>query len=620
MWSARASLFLRGQKCGFRFSAYATAAVDRSTAAKTAYLDGATIQKLGRNTRLPIHQAKFLHPFFYANEAYVKAEEAAIFGKHWFAAAHTSELANPGDVKVIEVGNTSIILTRDKQNKLHALYNVCRHRGARLCSSNQTNCKQLVCPYHWWSYRLDGSLKATPPETVSQERKDDLSLLSVPGLETFAGIIFLNQASNPDPLANSLGDLPEKFARYDFDTLELHAMKDYVIGGNWKLIGENFIDFYHVKAVHPELAEFAQVHEHVPYQGDGNYVGYAASPLADSGGPDDPCNFNIFPRLNDFEKSSALFFHIFPNISVTLYPHSVYTLISFPGKNPLQTQEQLTLLMAKGAQLHAEPDIEYQRKCNDLMRFATTINDEDVVAIENLQKGLVEANTRGLQGELLPKYDWPIHRLQNLALASIQATLEKDSMQTLKREAPLTLFDNIVSSNIEVRTHPKYGEGHHGVFAKTFIKKGEELGRVPQTAEGEELKFYTRSEAMSLREEVRRHMYMVDDELFGIPEPPLAYLNHSCDPNCWFQGDDLFVVAQDIQENEEIVFDYSLGETEGSMLLPLNCKCGAADCRGDLKFDDWRNAHWRHKYAGRYNSYIAKKIASLPSDEQAAHQ
>jgi len=213
---------------------------------------------------------------------------------------------------VVDVGSQSIILTCDKQGKLHAFYNVCRHRGARVCSESAKGCKQLVCPYHWWAYRLDGSLKSTPPAATSQERKDNLGLQRVPGVEIFAGIVFLNQQPNPPPFKDALGDLPSKLARYDMDDLLLHGVKDYQIKGDWKLIAENFVDFYHINAVHPELSKFSRVDDHKPYQGNGQYVGFVTTPLTDSGGPGDQHHFNPFQRISPAESKSALFFPSFP--------------------------------------------------------------------------------------------------------------------------------------------------------------------------------------------------------------------------------------------------------------------------------------------------------------------
>uniref|UniRef100_A0A7S2QJD1 Choline monooxygenase, chloroplastic n=1 Tax=Zooxanthella nutricula TaxID=1333877 RepID=A0A7S2QJD1_9DINO len=379
-----------------------------------------------------IEEAKSLHPAFYVDEAYLQAERERIFGTSWFAAAHTAELSSPGDVKVVEVGGTSIVLTCDKHRRIHAFYNVCRHRGARVCTTAAKGCKQLVCPYHWWAYRLDGSLKSTPPAATPKDRKETLGLQRVPGLEVFAGMVFLNQNPSHRPLRDQLGDLPAKLERYDLDGLELHDVRDYAIRGDWKLIAENFVDFYHINAVHPELARFSKVDDHLPYQGRGQYIGFVTAPLTDSGGPGDSHHFNRFERLSNVESEAAFFFQVFPNVSVTVYPHSVYTLMTFPTTEPGKTQEKLTLLMAPGAKKSADPADLYHEKCSNLMKFVTNINDEDVEAIENLQVGLYNARDQGIHGEFIPKYDWTVHRFQNMVLNGLHGSpIDETYMPTL---------------------------------------------------------------------------------------------------------------------------------------------------------------------------------------------
>jgi len=286
----------------------------------------------------------------------------------------------------------------------------------------------LVCPYHWWAYRLDGSLKSTPPAATSQDRKDNLGLKRVPGLEIYAGMVFLNQQANPPPFKEALGDLTSKLTRYDMDELLLHGVKDYQIKGDWKLIAENFVDFYHINAVHPELSKFSRVDDHKPYQGKGQYVGFVTTPLTDSGGPGDSHHFNSFPRISPAESKSALFFQIFPNLSVTIYPHSVYTLMTLPSSTVGQTKEQLTFLMAPGAKKHDESQDVFHKKCQALMDFVVKVNDEDVVAIENLQRGLTNARSQGLHGEFIPKFDWPIHRFQNMVLSGLHGSSIDDGL------------------------------------------------------------------------------------------------------------------------------------------------------------------------------------------------
>merc|ERR1712070_60088 len=137
--------------------------------------------------------------------------------------------------------------------------------------------------------------------------------------------------------------------------------------------------------------------------------------------------FNCFKRINTVEKGSALFFQIFPNVSVTLYPHSMYTLITQPSAAG-RTQESLSLLMAPEAKLVAEDDDVYKAKCDRLMDFVVNINDEDVRAIEPLHQGLRMANLTSTHGEFLPEYDWTVHRFQNMVLGAARGECFDESL------------------------------------------------------------------------------------------------------------------------------------------------------------------------------------------------
>ena len=103
--------------------------------------------------RQSIQIATTIPPEAYFDPNFHEAEMNQIFGKQWFCVGHTAEIPNPGDTKAIDVGNESFILTRDKNSKIRAFYNACRHRGSRLIDCDKiSNRKRINCPYHWWSY------------------------------------------------------------------------------------------------------------------------------------------------------------------------------------------------------------------------------------------------------------------------------------------------------------------------------------------------------------------------------------------------------------------------------------------------------------------------------------
>jgi glycine betaine catabolism A len=188
-------------------------------------------------------------------------EQAAIFGRLWTCVARADDAPNPGDVLTIDLAGESVLVVRGRDGALRAFLNVCRHRGARLCLEPCGHVGAVIqCPYHAWSYGLDGRLLGAPniarDETLD---RDALGLLPV-ALEVWEGLVWLNLADDPPPLADQLhpallerfGEL-EKFGRYGVGGLVSGRRIDYEVAANWKLVVENFMECYHCAPVHPEL-------------------------------------------------------------------------------------------------------------------------------------------------------------------------------------------------------------------------------------------------------------------------------------------------------------------------------------------------------------------------------
>lgn len=369
-----------------------------------------------------IVQATTIPPEAFYDESYFVAEQEQLFGNNWFAVAHAQELKRPGDTKVVNVGTQSFILTKDKKGKYNAFYNVCRHRGARILEfedqATVQNRKRLNCPYHWWSYRLSGELVSTPFFDSDNFKKGDYSLLKVK-VEEFAGILFLNQnPNNSKPLSSQLGQLNENFANYPSLGMNILRQQTYNLDVDWKLLAENFMEWYHVGPVHPELAKFSTMDKHHMNEGEGNYIGFVTAPVTNCGGPADTDLFNPTPNTTEEDHSTAYFYHIFPNVSVTVYPHSVYTLIMLP-EAPGKCKETLYLLQHPECRLETDTDEEYDTKADKLMKFVTNVNDEDIYIVNRVSKGLRNTHYRG--GRFAPDMEMTCYRFQNmLADAMIQ--------------------------------------------------------------------------------------------------------------------------------------------------------------------------------------------------------
>jgi len=210
---------------------------------------------------------KSLPSSWYHSEAIFRIEREHLFCREWFCALREEELPRPGDHRVLDLFGESVLVVRNREGALRAFYNVCRHRGARLCrAAGERDAwgvelaggigagRLIVCPYHRWSYDLDGALVAAPHLTGNAEfNKADFHLYPV-GVECWGGFVFLHLTpAGAAPLAAQLGETPARVQRYPLAELGIGATRRYEVAANWKILCENYNECYHCGGVHPEL-------------------------------------------------------------------------------------------------------------------------------------------------------------------------------------------------------------------------------------------------------------------------------------------------------------------------------------------------------------------------------
>jgi glycine betaine catabolism A len=203
---------------------------------------------------------------WYCDEAVFRQEKEKIFCREWFCAGREEQLPAPGDFRVLDIVGESILLVRNREGALRAFYNVCRHRGARLCRGDDAPMpgmavqggviagRSIICPYHQWSYDLDGHLIAAPHlANLPGFDKSAINLYPV-AVECWGGFIFLHLTpAEARPLADQLGEIPKRTERYPLAGLIIGHTIRYEVAANWKAICENYNECYHCGGVHPEL-------------------------------------------------------------------------------------------------------------------------------------------------------------------------------------------------------------------------------------------------------------------------------------------------------------------------------------------------------------------------------
>jgi Rieske 2Fe-2S family protein len=189
---------------------------------------------------------------FYTSPDFHRVELDNLFHQDWIFAGHDCEVAKPGDYFTMTIGDYPLIVTRDREGRLHAHHNTCRHRGSQLCDAPRGSVKRFVCPYHQWTYDPDGTLIRA--KAMGQDNFDTKALGLRPAhIESVGGYVFVSVAENP-PAFQPLRDMVESyFQPFDLTNAKV-AHEDRIIEeGNWKLVLENNRECYHCAGSHPEL-------------------------------------------------------------------------------------------------------------------------------------------------------------------------------------------------------------------------------------------------------------------------------------------------------------------------------------------------------------------------------
>ena len=373
-------------------------------------------------SRLPVDQASTLIPDAYTADDFFALEQEKIFATAWVAVGCLQQVQNPGDILVTEVAGRSILVMRDKTGKLGAFYNVCRHRGSKLLEKS-CNIKSLHCPYHAWVYGLDGQCLGTSMfrsekivDTVNSNGvetdlsdkalfdKQNYGLLPL-SVQTWGFLVFVNLSAQTTPLEEWLGDIPQKFQSHVLENWEISGEKNYDVASNYKLIEENFMEYYHLPFVHPELTNVSRMEDHHRCQGKGMYTGMLTTPVSRDV---DSVWLNL-PAAQGLDKEhleAAYHICIFPNVTITILPNHAFCMITDPIRAN-QTRERTFLLTPPGT-LDNES---YTSMLLELVKFWDMINTQDLSIVERVQLGL--SNTAFTGGRMCHKFEEPLHRYQN---------------------------------------------------------------------------------------------------------------------------------------------------------------------------------------------------------------
>ena len=334
---------------------------------------------------IPLHSLeKTLPRASYLEEPEFEREYRAIFESGWVCVGRSDELTEAGHYLAIRLQSQSLLVVRSDDGKLSALYNVCRHRGTELVPLSDPGpvsgqfTRRIVCPYHAWSYHLDGRLRSTPHLAVDTE---GIALHAI-DLAEWGGFIFVCLNPNESqPLDSALGPGTERVRRYSLADLRVSHSTTYDVEANWKVIAENYNECYHCGPVHPELCQIVPAFK----QGGGNQLNWddgvphreGANTFTASG----TTNRAPFPGLSETEKTHHKGELFYPNLMLSLSMDHVAAFYLWPQAAG-HTRIQCDFLF------HPDELAKDNFDSADAVQFWDVVNRQDWGICESVQRGM----------------------------------------------------------------------------------------------------------------------------------------------------------------------------------------------------------------------------------------
>jgi len=269
---------------------------------------------------------------YYTDPAIFRAEIERFYFDRWICAGRAEAIPNPGDYFLRDVVDESMIVTRDEQAAVRAFFNVCRHRGTRMCTDSEgAFAGRIRCPYHGWTYALDGSLLGAPHMDAASFSARDYPLHEVRA-GVWEGHIFLHFGPDPRPLVAQLAGLIEKFTAWRMRELCLHRRIVYDVKANWKLIVLNYNECLHCPVLHPalnRLTNYLGAENEVPTPDyTGGTMGFRDG--AETMSMDGVRRRAFLPGLKQDQRKMVCYYAIYPNLLLSLHPDYMMTHTLWP--------------------------------------------------------------------------------------------------------------------------------------------------------------------------------------------------------------------------------------------------------------------------------------------------
>ena len=325
---------------------------------------------------------------YYVDPEHFRRELERFYFDDWVCAGREQSVARAGDYFLREVAGESIVVTRDEAGGVRAFYNVCRHRGTRLCSAPEGALEgRIQCPYHGWTYGLDGCLLGAP-QMGAGFRHADYPLRAL-ATEVWEGHVFVHfggavhRGRATAPFAERLRDLERRFAPWRMHELRMARQIIYQVRANWKLIVLNYNECLHCPALHPALNRLTD------YLGADNeapgphYIGGSMGFRngAETMSTDGVRRREYLPGLGPDERRMVAYYTIYPNLLLSLHPDYMMTHTLWPRA---VDRTEIVCEWHFHPREMAKPDFE----ADDAVSFWDRTNREDWGIVELAQQGI----------------------------------------------------------------------------------------------------------------------------------------------------------------------------------------------------------------------------------------
>lgn len=354
----------------------------------------------------------------YTSEAWLALERQRLFRHTWNLAGFRRDVPKPGDATPASVAGMPLLIVCDEAGEIRVFHNACRHRGAVLVGAACSGKKILSCPYHGWSYGLDGQLRTRPHfhgagrhDVIS--RGDARAALVPVRHAVWNDLIFVDIGGAAPPFEEHWAPFAKRTPTHDFAAMRHAKTLTFDVQGNWKLIHENFFDPYHVPTVHPRLEQFSPLSTREHVVAEGAWL-IGTNPITE---PQDGRGVGMpyYPGLDATARRTEWFFHLFPTISIEIWPDQ-FAVFQLDPVAPGRTIEYIHLYFAG----EAATDRAHAGGRQGVYDMWNELNTEDFKIVESMQ---VARTSPGFDGGVLsPYWDGPTQRFAQLVVDAVSAS------------------------------------------------------------------------------------------------------------------------------------------------------------------------------------------------------